>query len=91
MKIEKRVVEVEVADKQPRCVKVAEKGIRNQDHLADFLSDLMADVASRRIMPVASNAMCNIAGKMLKNLDLRMKYGGSLPTPAALVTPAEEE
>jgi hypothetical protein len=42
------------------------------------MSALMADLIEGRVSPAIGNATCNAAGKLLKVVELNMKYG--IPT-----------
>ena len=39
------------------------------------MSALMADLIEGRVTPAIGNATCNAAGKLLKVVELNMKYG----------------
>lgn len=62
-------------DDPPRCVEIADRGIKNSRDFRDFMSALMSDLARGKIAANAGNAMCNAGGKMLKMVDLEYKYG----------------
>lgn len=59
----------------PRCIAVAERGIRTGADMAEFMSLAMGDIVSNRLTPSKGNAAINAAGKLLKVVELRFKYG----------------
>jgi hypothetical protein len=60
---------------RPRCVAIAEQGIRTAGNFADMMSALMSDVIEGRVSPQVSNAAVNAGGKLLKVVEMQMKYG----------------
>jgi hypothetical protein len=79
----------------PRCVEIADRGIKNSRDFRDFMSALMSDLAKGKIAANTGNAMCNAGGKMLKMVDLEYKYGTSPERKRgtltiAFETPAEQ-
>lgn len=66
-----------VAAKVPaRSAIEAEKGIHTGVQFANVMSALMSDVLSGRVMPDVANAACNAGGKLLKVVEMQLKYGG---------------
>ena len=65
-------------DLQPRCVKLLEEADNSVKFARGFLA-LMADLAASRITPQAGNAICNAGGKVLKVVEMQMKYGTNGP------------
>lgn len=39
------------------------------------MAALMTDLVSGRIAPNVANAMCNAGGKMLKSVEMQLRYG----------------
>lgn len=79
----------------PRSLAIAETGIGNSHQFAAFMSALMADLVSGRVAPQIGNAAANAGGKMLKVVEMQMKYGTASPDGTAgkvlqLVPPAPE-
>lgn len=63
------------AGKEPRSLKIAEKGIKTGHDFANLMSALMTDLISGRITPATGNAACNAGGKLLKAVEMQHKYG----------------
>lgn len=59
----------------PRCLSIAEGGINTSQIFTNFMSALMADIASMLVAPQYANAMVNAGGKLLKAKELELKYG----------------
>ena len=62
---------------RPRCLAVAERGIKTSYDFADFMSGLMSDAVEGRVSPGIVNAACNAGGKLLKVHEMQVKYGTS--------------
>lgn len=60
---------------QPRSLTIAEKGIVTGGDFAGFMSALMSDLISGKVAPNIGNAACNAGGKLLKVVEMQMKYG----------------
>lgn len=74
--------DVEVAAPElPTCRAVARNGVYDSTDVGNFLSCLLYDQANGLITPHVGNAMCNTIGKMLKNGELRAKYGNQPSQP----------
>lgn len=71
--------EVAVAGKMPRSVAIAEKGITTSKDFANTMSAIMADVGAGRLTPQVGNAMVNAGGKLLKVVEMQLRYGTSGP------------
>jgi len=67
--------EIATADKEPRSLKVATKGIRTGQDFALLMSTLMSDIIDGRVTPSVGNATCNAGGKLLKVVEMQYKYG----------------
>lgn len=71
-----------VAKKQRPAVSlgIAEKGIVTGHDFAGFMSALMSDLVGGRVSPMVGNAACNAGGKLLKVVEMQMKYGTASAT-----------
>lgn len=67
--------DVQLARDVPRSLAIAERGIRTGNDFADLMSAVMSDLISGRTSPVVGNAVCNAGGKLLKIVEMQMKYG----------------
>lgn len=54
---------------------IAQKGITTGHDFANFMSALMSDLISGAVAPNVGNAACNAGGKLLKAVEMQMKYG----------------
>lgn len=59
----------------PRSLVLAEEGVRTGKQFAGLMSALMSDVIAGRITPSVGNAACNAGGKLLKVVEMQMRYG----------------
>jgi hypothetical protein len=59
----------------PRSLKLAEAGINTAQDFANVMATLMGDLVSNRIAPNVANAMCNAGGKLLKAVEMQLRYG----------------
>lgn len=62
-------------DQEPRCLPIAQDGIRTGAQFAGFMSALMSDLVDGRINANVGNAAVNAGGKLLKMVELQMRYG----------------
>ena len=62
---------------RPCSLVVAARGIRTGNDFADLMSALMQDVVGDRISAATCNAACNAAGKLLRVVELQLRYGTS--------------
>lgn len=60
---------------QPNSLKISERGIVTGHDFAGFMSALMSDLVGGRVSPMVGNAACNAGGKLLKVVEMQMKYG----------------
>ena len=67
-------IEKSTEDTQPRCLAIAQKGVRTGSDFAMMMSGLMSDVIEGRVNPGTANAACNAGGKLLKVVEMQMKY-----------------
>lgn len=63
------------AKPEPRCLAIAQKGVRSISDFTALMSAIMSDVVEGNITPMVSNATCNAGGKMLKAVEIQQKYG----------------
>ena len=71
---------------QPKSLSIAEKGVSTSKDFRNLMSAIMSDVIAGRITPHMTNAACNAGGKMLKMVDLEMRYGTSPDRPRKVIT-----
>lgn len=64
---------------QPRSLPIATAGIRTGQDFARMMSALMSDVIEGSINPSVCNSAANAGGKLLRIVELQLKYG----SPAA--------
>jgi hypothetical protein len=63
----------------PMSTQLAAKGIQTDADFAGVFTALIGDTLSGAITPNVANASCNAAGKLLKMIELRSKYGRGEP------------
>ena len=61
----------------PKCIKILEEGISTGEDFCRAMGALMGDLASQRLKESVGNAICNAGGKMLKAVEMNIKYGQS--------------
>lgn len=59
----------------PKSTELAKKGIYTDKDFAAVFTALIGDTLSGATNPNVTNAACNAAGKLLKMIELRRKYG----------------
>lgn len=59
----------------PKSLNIAEKGINTGQQFSALMSALMSDLLSGSVTPQIANATCNAGGKLLKMVELNLKYG----------------
>jgi hypothetical protein len=62
---------------QPRSLAIAEAGIQTGNDFARCMSSLMSDIIASRVTPQVGNAVCNAGGKLLKVVELQLRYGSA--------------
>lgn len=62
---------------QPRSLEIAEGGIATGNDFARCMSALMSDIIASRVTPQVGNAVCNAGGKLLKVVELQLRYGSA--------------
>lgn len=59
----------------PRTLAIAQRGISTGADFANMMSALMSDIIEGRIDPIVANATCNAGGKLLKVVEMQLRYG----------------
>jgi hypothetical protein len=62
-------------DARPRSLEIASEGIQTSGQFASLMSAIMSDVIEGRMTPGMANAAVNAGGKLLKIVELQLKYG----------------
>ncbi len=65
--------------KEPRSLKIAQKGVETSSQFASLMSALMSDLIEGSVAPQVGNATCNAGGKLLKVVEMTYKYGTKNP------------
>ena len=63
--------------RKPRSLAIAKNGIRTADDFAAYMSALMSDLIEGAVAPQVGNAACNAGGKLLKVVELQIRYGSA--------------
>jgi hypothetical protein len=67
-----------LSKKPPKSLVIAKKGIRSSWDFAEMMSTIMSDLIEESITPNVSNAVVNAGSKLLKVVELQVKYGASV-------------
>ena len=59
----------------PRSLAIASAGIKTGRDFSNMMSALMSDLIEGKITPGVGNATVNAGGKLLRMVELQMKYG----------------
>ena len=59
----------------PRSLALARKGVRTDRDFSAMMSALMSDLIEGSVTPAVGNAAVNAGGKLLKVVEMRLKYG----------------
>ena len=59
----------------PTAAKLADSGITTGADFSRVMAALLADVVGGRIEPNRANAACNVAGKLIRMVEMQHKYG----------------
>lgn len=70
---------VATAPNTSRSLEVAKRGIETAKDFAHFMSALMTDLIEGTVGPQIGNATCNAGGKLLKVVEMELKYGTVKP------------
>jgi hypothetical protein len=62
-------------DESSTSFRLAQKGVRTSREFAAVASALMCDAITNMVPPQRVNAACNAAGKLLKVVEMELKYG----------------
>lgn len=62
----------------PRSLAIAQRGVKSTDDFEQLMSALMSDLIDGSINDGVGNAVVNAGGKLLKSVELRMKYGSTV-------------
>lgn len=60
---------------KPKSLALAKCGIRTGKDFSALMSALMTDLIEGSISPGVGNAACNAGGKLLKVVEMQMRYG----------------
>ena len=58
-----------------KCVSIAARGVTTDRDFASLMSAIMGDLAQGALAPEVGNAMVNAGGKLLKVVEMRLRYG----------------
>jgi hypothetical protein len=64
-----------LAPATPRSLSIATEGVKTGRDFARLMSAVMSDLIEGKITPAVGNAACNAGGKLLKAVEMQMKYG----------------
>lgn len=82
----------------PTCVALADNGISTAADFLRMMTALLADTVTGRVQPQTANATCNVAGKIIRMVEMQHKYGRQVEgstermlalTPIAPVAPTQ--
>lgn len=59
----------------PTCVALANSGISTASDFLRMMTALLADTVTGRVQPQTANATCNVAGKIIRMVEMQHKYG----------------
>lgn len=65
------------AQRKPRCLAIANSGVKTGGEFASLMSALMSDIIEGAIAPQIANAVVNAGGKLLKVTEMQLRYGKS--------------
>ena len=63
---------------QPKCMAIAEAGIRNSQDTIRYLSALVADGSAGRVTTGLMHGTCNAIGKLLRVAEMEARFGTSI-------------
>lgn len=69
------------ANRGPRSLAIAQRGVETSGDFTQLMSALMGDLLEGSIDASVGNAVVNAGGKMLKVVELRLKYGTKQTAP----------
>jgi hypothetical protein len=82
-----------LAKGKPKSLAFAEAGVRTSGDFAGMMSALMSDTISGKVSPQVTNAAVNAGGKLLKVVEMQLRYGKPTTTGTRAelaLTPAAE-
>jgi hypothetical protein len=59
----------------PQSLAIAERGVFTGQQFSALMSALMTDLLKGTVTPGIGNATCNAGGKLIKMVELNLKYG----------------
>jgi hypothetical protein len=62
---------------QSRASEITRRGVRTGDDLANLLSALLSDLIDGKVSPQVVNSECNLAGKLLKLVEMQYRHANS--------------
>jgi hypothetical protein len=71
----KRKTNTRTDQKTPTSARLADTGISTGADFSRVMAALLADTIAGRIEPQRANASCNVAGKLIRMVELQHKYG----------------
>lgn len=87
--INKDQEDIAIGTDHPRCLALAEKGIKTGTDFANLMSALISDIVSGRINPLVANATCKAGNNLLKIVEMQYRYGKSADPKALNLAPGE--
>ena len=76
----------EKEERNPKCLGIAQKGIKTNVDFANLMSALMSDLIEGTVTPSIGNATCNAGGKLLEVAELTYKHGTEGPGQSKSLT-----
>lgn len=71
----KRKKNTRADSKTPTAATLADAGIATGADFSRVMAALLADTVAGRIEPNRANAACNVAGKLIRMVEMQHKYG----------------
>lgn len=71
----KRKANAKNSKNDPTSAQLADDGIATGADFSRVMAALLADVVGGRIEPNRANAACNVAGKLIRMVEMQHKYG----------------
>lgn len=67
--------DVQLTSETPRSLAIAQAGVKTGTDFANLMSALMSDIIAGRVSPLVGNATCKAGDKLLKIVEMQLKYG----------------
>lgn len=64
------------AKSNARCLPIAAKGIKSSGDVKSLMAAIIPDILEGTVNVQTAGAVCNAAGKLIKMVELELKYGG---------------